>query len=153
MKRLVFCAIFAFGLLSSPLAAQDAVAPVSLRGYKLQLKERENRCVVAYSSAKRRGELKLEIPPPCQLVRSEKGAVQSYFYKDIGNATALLVVGGPIDSRRKDKLMTDGCGTQAQVVLLRPRGVSTTKEIGHGGVFCPSGGVEEKMFSILAHSK
>ena len=153
MTRLGFHAIFAFGLLFSPPAAQDAVAPVSARGYKLQLRERENRCVVAYAAGKRQGELQLELPPPCQFVHDEKGAVRSYFYKDVGKATALLVVGGPIDSQRKDKLMKDGCGTQAQVVLLTSRGVSTTKEIGHGGVFCPSGGVEEKMFSILAHSK
>jgi len=155
MRRTVFCATVALGAVFSALAAQepDVGAPVSARGYRLQLKTREGRCVVAYNQGKRQGVLKLEIPPPCHFVYNEKGTIQSYFYKDIGDATVLLVIGGPIDKRRTDKLMKEGCGTQAQAILLRRRDVSTTKEIARGGVFCPSGGVERKLFSVLAHSK
>jgi hypothetical protein len=155
MRRAVFCAIVALSAAFSDLAAQelDAGATVSVRGYRLQLKTQEGRCVVAYNRGERQGALKLELPPPCHFVYNEKGTVQSYFYKDIGNATVLLVVGGPIDKRRTDKLMQEGCGTQAQAILLRRRDVSTTKEIARGGVFCPSGGVERKLFSVLAHSK
>jgi hypothetical protein len=108
---------------------------------------------VIHAAGKRRGKLKLELPPPCRFVRDEKGTVQTYLFKDINNATALLVVGGPISKQRTDELMTQGCGTQAQVVLLRRGSVATTRDIGRGGIFCPLGGVEEKLFSILAHAK
>jgi len=155
MRRAVFCVIIVIIANFSDLSAQEIVAdaPVSVRGYRIQLKTQEGRCVVAYSAGKRRGELKLELPPPCHFARNEKGTVQSYSYKELGNATTLLVIGGPIDKRRTDKLMKEGCGTQAQALLFRRRGVSTTKEIGRGGVFCPLGGVERKLFSVLAHSK
>jgi hypothetical protein len=131
---------------------QLAASPLTVKGYKLHLQEREGKCVVMYEQQKRSGEQVLDLPAPCQFVRHPKNrhTAQSYTYKDLRNATVLLVVGGPLNAKRTDALMPDGCGTQWQAVILRRGSVSVSK-ISQGSTLCPSAGTDEKMFWVAAH--
>ncbi|MBC7909945.1 MAG: hypothetical protein H7Y30_05565 [Pyrinomonadaceae bacterium] len=124
----------------------------TVKGYKLHLREREGKCVVVYERQKRSDEQALDLPAPCQFVRHPKNrnTAQSYTYKDLRNATVLLVVGGPLNAKRTDALMPDGCGTQWQAIILRRGSVSVSK-ISQGSTLCPSAGTDEKMFWVAAH--
>ncbi len=154
MRRKIIGALLITIVAALAVAGGDdklASEATKVRGYELRLEDREGKCVVAYTGRKRRGETTLEIPPPCQFARNWRGEPQSYTYQDLGPATVLIVVGGPLDARRTDPLMKEGCGTQAQAILLRRSGVSASKKIGKGSTLCPSAGLDEKMFSFLAH--
>lgn len=154
MKYVIIAMSFATILSTLGVAGKDSESTtekINLRGYTLRLEECEGKCVVKYAGEKHCGELVLDIRPPCQFVRDYKSDPLSYTYEDAGNATVLVVVGAIGDSECTDPLMKKGCGTQTQGVILRCQGVSASKRIVKGSVWCPSKGIDEKEFWMFAH--
>jgi hypothetical protein len=101
---------------------------VNLKGYRLQLEHRAGQCVLIYSGRRHQGELKMSLPAPCEFLRNYAGGARSFTYPDIGNATVLMAVGGPVDPGKTDALMKEGCGTRIQAILLRRSGVSLSQQ-------------------------
>ena len=123
---------------------------VHVRGYELQLQNREGKCILTYVGHRKKGDIELGLLAPCEFVRDNKGSPQFYTYKGHGNPTVLIITGGPIDTTRRDSLMKDGCGTQIQVISLRQSSVKSSKVISDGPTVCPSQGLDEKVFGVFA---
>ncbi len=124
----------------------------TVKGYQLNLIERDGKCVVSFTKQNKTDEKSLDIGAPCRFVRmpGNTKAIQSVTYKDLKNATVILVVGGPTSPEQKDSLMPAGCGTQWQAILLRTTSVTVSK-VKSGSVLCPSGGADEAMFWTASH--
>ena len=123
---------------------------VAVGSYKFRLEERDGKCQVFYEG-RQKGELALEIPPPCEFVRDHAGKGMHYQYKRRRNAgvyDVILIVGGPVNRDRSDKLMQDGCATKMQAVSFSSRGV-TAGPTGSVRLVCPTEGLDEKFFATL----
>lgn len=139
----------------SSVATQTAPASleprkVTVGSYKFRLEEREGKCHLLYDGP-RKGDLTLDVPPPCEFARDETGNAQHFQYKRKRNTLVyevILVVGGPINKARSDKLMPDGCPTQMQAVSFSSRGVAVG-ETDSQLLACPMEGLDEKVFAIL----
>lgn len=126
---------------------------VEVASYQLRIEERAGKCILKFNGS-RKGEITLAVPPPCEFVRDGIGAAQHFRYKNRkrnggGYFDVILVVGGPTEKGRTDKLMKDGCGTQTQALSLSSRGVAEGA-VGSGVIVCPSDGLDEKFFGFLA---
>jgi hypothetical protein len=141
----------------SPLQSRQSEAEPpkgAIASYKLSIEEQEGTCILRYDGP-RKGKIRLILPPPCEFVRDPAtGAVQHFRYKNKkrsggGFFEAILVIGGPRENARSDKLMKDGCGTHLQPVSLSSRGV-VAGSVGSGVVVCPLDGLDEKFFGFLA---
>lgn len=119
--------------------------------YNLILGEESGKCKITYLGLKNNGEVLLGITAPCQIIRDHQHKPLLYTYKDLGNVSVILIVGGPPSQTKKDSFMKEGCGTQVQALLVRENDISLAEEIGKGGTFCPSAGADEKMFWFLSH--
>jgi hypothetical protein len=127
---------------------------VQVRGYTFKLKEQDGKCILNYSGHRHQGELSLMIPSPCEIMRDNKGGPSFITYKDIGNTTVLLIVGGPTDSSRTDSWMKEGCGKSVQAILVRNNVVTVSAEIyNQGPIICPSDLLDEPYYWLLSHSK
>jgi hypothetical protein len=121
--------------------------------YQLRVAARAGKCVVKVNGS-HKGEIILAVPPPCEFVRDGTGAAQHFRYKNKkrnggGYFDVILVVGGPLEKGRTDKLMKDGCGTQTQALSPSSRGVAAGA-VGSGVIVCPSDSLDEKFFGFLA---
>jgi hypothetical protein len=147
---LILC--FAMSVISPWLPESDTTA-IKLKGYTLNLQEHDGKCLITYVGQKQKGALVLGIKPPCQFVRDYKTAPLSYTYKDAQYATVLIIVGAIGDPESEDPLMKQQCGTQAQGILIRHEGISASKRIVRGDIWCPAKGADEKEFWMFAHKK
>ena len=128
-----------------------AVEPrkVTVGSYKFTVEERNGKCQLLYEGP-HKGEITLDIPPPCEFARDHTGKAQHFQYKRKRKVfKVILVIGGPVIRERTDKLMPNGCGTQMQAVSLNSRGV-VAGEPGSITSACPSEGVDEKLFNLLS---
>lgn len=149
------------------LRAQRAVAPDELRNVKIggndsdraRLDEKDGRCTFVYRRAygnPREGSVTLDLSSPCEFVRDKTGAVEIFNYlEDNKNIPfwVVMVVGGPLDTSRSDQYMRAGCGTYVQAIRITDEGKPTditSGAIGTGITVCPSEGVREKVYRVLA---
>lgn len=134
---------------TAPAALEPRKAEVGSR--KLKLEERDGKCQLLYEG-RTKGEITLDVPPPCEFVRDHTGKAQHYQYKrkrNAGTYDVIIVVGGVKNKHRSDKLMADGCPTQYQAVSLSSRGVATGV-LGSLWIACPTEGLDEKVFGSMA---
>lgn len=106
------------------------------------LTEREGECIVSYEKNGKTIEVKLEIPPPCRVVRDNKDNARYVTYKDI-KSDVFMIVGDVKDMGGKP------CGTKAQVVLLKRNSATAGKTL--EGTVCVLYGTDEKDFWMLSH--
>jgi hypothetical protein len=121
--------------------------------YKVQIDFREGKCVLKYDGPFH-DQIETALGAPCDFVRNRTGAIQHFEYKNSkrnggGSYSAILLVGGPIDTSRSYSFMKNGCGTKVQAVSFSPRGVAIGA-IGTGLLVCPSTELDEKMFGSIA---
>jgi hypothetical protein len=126
---------------------------VEISNYKLRLEEYKGKCALKYEGV-HSGQISMDLVPPCEFVRESDGSPQHFEYKNKKRSagskfSALLVVGGPIDTSRTDSYMRDGCGTKAQAVSVAAKSV-VLGAVGSGALICPSDSLDEKMFGFLA---
>jgi hypothetical protein len=131
----------------------DKAGQARVASYRLSIEQRDGKCAIKYDG-RHKGEITFDIPPPCEFVRDYAGNAQRRRYKNkkpsgSGFYDVILVVGGPLDESRSDKLMKDGCGTKVQAMSLSPRGV-TLGAVGTDMLVCPSDHLDEKVFGFLA---
>jgi hypothetical protein len=65
----------------------------------------------------------------------------------------ILFAGGPVDTSRSDQYMRTGCGTQIQAIRVVDAGLPDDYQkgaVGTGITICPSEGVREKIYRVLA---
>ena len=148
----------------APLRTAQGMAFGELRQLKMgrhssqRLEEQDGRCIyVSYGAELNSQEpevrrLSLDLPPPCEFVRNEAGAAETFAYLEDDKQSdfwVIMVVGGPVDSTRSDQYMRTGCGTQIQAIKARYQSL-TKSPIGTGITVCPSEGVREKIYRLLA---
>jgi hypothetical protein len=122
-------------------------------GYELRAEARDGRCVVSFVGRENRGELGLAPLPPCRFIRDFRGDPQHVVYKDIGEATVLIVVGTPVTlgAEAAPPGRGEGCGTESQGIIVRKQGVLVSARVNRGSLKCPSRGQDEKEFWLFAH--
>jgi hypothetical protein len=126
-----------------------------VKGYDLQLQNRDGKCVLVYAGHQKKGEMTLGISAPCEFVRDKKGAPRNYTYKNKkvygGYYTVVIVTGGPLDRTKSDAFMTDGCGTEVQALILQSNKVPVIKRITKDGpTVCPTSGLDEMVYEWLS---
>lgn len=122
----------------------------------------EGRCILIYTKSlgvPKEGSLTLDVPSPCEFVRDETGEAELFSYLEenkLDPFLVLMVVGGPLNPTRSDRFMKTGCGTQIQAIKMSDAGLPTDfqkKAVGTGITVCPSEGVREKIYALLAKRK
>jgi hypothetical protein len=158
--RLFFSTLLLFLItvsnLSAALQKQIERGKAKVASYQLHVEERSGKCILSYEGPYK-GEISMTVPPPCEFVRDHTGAAQHFRYKNRrrsirGYFEVILIVGGPTEKSRSDRLMKEGCGTQTQAVSLSSRGV-VAGAVGSGVLVCPTDGLDEKFFGSLAKPK
>ena len=142
--------IFGGGVAMKTVPADVEPRKGTVGSYTLKLEERDGKCQLLYEGP-HKGQITLEIPPPCEFSRDNLGKLQRHQYKRKRNAgvyDVILVVGGPVTKEKSDKLMQDGCGTQLQAVSLSSRGVALGGHLSMPTA-CPMEGQDEMVFGIL----
>lgn len=156
MFRKAFSVTALLLILAGSVAMQTAPADpeprkVEVGSYKFKLEERDGKCQLLYEGP-HKGDITLDIPPPCEFSRDHTGKAQHFQYRRRRNARpyeVILVLGGPLNKARSDKLMPDGCATQMQAVSLNSSGVEVG-DVGSLTMVCPLAGLDEKFFGTLA---
>jgi hypothetical protein len=134
---------------SPPISKAPPGAGVAqVAGYRLQLENRDGRCVLSYDGQGIHGVIDEGLRAPCEFAR--KGPtddIQSYSYKDRGlSKTVVIIIGGPADAAQRDKWMPMGCGTSTQNISLRSKSVRASPVGGPNFTACPSDGLDEVFF-------
>jgi hypothetical protein len=150
----------------------SAETPDSLvAGYRVSLGADGDQCTLSYRwSADSVGHaLRLDLRPPCHLMRwgaraptepaasgarpsGAGGSLLAWTYSDADDATVIVVLGSGGDSASTN-LAARGCGTRAQGVVLRARGVSRSRRIRDGAPLCAESGLDEKELWLFAHER
>ncbi len=137
-------------------AGRDVVASVA--GYRLALQNGQERCFLRYKPvAKVEGTdegLDLDLEAPCEFIRippSDEVMVYDYNWKS-KKLFVVAVVGGSPHPTSSDSYMPQGCGTEFQMLSLYPDRVLKGEKVGPSRIHvgCPSGGLDEIMFTEFA---
>jgi hypothetical protein len=121
-----------------------------------RLEERDGKCLLVikpWFGRPQGGNLALDLAPPCEFVRNETGGLETFAYLENNSLDWVsMVVGGPVDPNRSDQYMRTGCGTQIQIIRSGLPNALQKGTVGTGITVCPSEGVKEKVYALLAKS-
>jgi hypothetical protein len=134
--------------------AQPELQTVRVRGFSLQLRERDGKCVLEYGG-RHKGELPLGIPAPCQFVPDDKKSTPQHFtYKGWGNPTVLIALGWRPETLHPNPQYPKDCRTLVRGILVRKNGVTLSPEASVGGAsYCPGVSLDEKDYNVFASSQ
>jgi hypothetical protein len=78
----------------------------------------------------------------------------SFTYGAAGEKTVLFVTGGAADPEGSmDPLLKRPCGTESQGILIQNGQLKASRSVNREIVVCPSAGMDEKMFWMVAHER
>jgi hypothetical protein len=143
--------VFAGSVAMQTAAINPEPRKAEVKSYQFKLEERDGKCHLVYEG-RHKGDITLNIAPPCEFARDHKGKAQHFQYRRKGGTRAydvILVLGGPVNKARSDKLMPEGCATKMQAVSMNSTGV-VAGDVGSVLITCPLEGLDEKFFGTLA---
>lgn len=134
-------------------AAAAVTDSTSIAGFRLQLRQQDGTCALAYSG-RLQGQIDILPKPPCYFLRRQTEHPQSFSYPDVDIKAVLIIAGTPLtdEARRGWRLPPDlVCGEETQAVFVRDSSVGVSRTVHRGGVACRDKGVDEKEFWAFVH--
>lgn len=141
------------------ISEDEKVIRFTHRSLAFELKNDQLNCRLSYAVVNKEKSEEfvkhLDLEPPCEVVRNPATLKPLiYSYTKPQNFDVMIIVGGPPNKDRKDKLMPSGCGTEFQPVSISENDIKIAEKIGQERkifIGCPSEGMDEIYFAYYAN--
>lgn len=120
---------------------------------QIELHVEDNECIAVDIKTKER--VNVSLTTPCRFIRKKDGNVMKYHYP--GKGYVVAVAGKPASqgyiSKWPNISLSDNCSDEARGLIFKGISFSVTRDKAQGGLYCPSIGLDEKVYYRFAHPK